>query len=179
VVAEGEQVRGAVPVEVGAQLPQARHRPVRDAKAADPAGGDLLDQDVRKLGDTEARIVAVEQEHVEPLQAEQAARPVHLRAHQIRAAVRRVAALRVDDHAVRRRTAAQPPARRARRLAVAVDVCHVEGAAAAGVKAIEQAWSKRCVGEVQRPEDEPRPVAHLSRRSSAARCSRAPRAAGG
>jgi hypothetical protein len=114
VVAEGHQVLSAAPVEVGAQLAQPGHRPVRDAETADAPRGHLLDQGVRELADTEARIVAVQQEDVELRQAQQAARLLHLRAHQVRAAVRRVAALRVDDHAVDGRTAAQPPARRPR-----------------------------------------------------------------
>ena len=72
VVAEREQA-GLRPARV--QLAQARDGPVRDAEAADRPGAHLLEQRVRPFGRRPRRVVAVQEEDVDALEAQQRSAP--------------------------------------------------------------------------------------------------------
>ena len=109
VVAEGDETVLADSIEIRLKLAEAGNSPVRDPEPADPLSADLFEQRIGKRADGEGRIVAVQDEDVDPVAAEQPAHLVELGRDERRLAVRRVAALRIQDDVIRRAPRAQPP----------------------------------------------------------------------
>src|SRR5262249_42625579 len=101
VVAEDRELAGIRP-ERRAQRPEPLDRPVGDAEARDRPALDLAEKSGSPLLHVERRVVPVEHERVEDVDAERRAGELDLRRDERRRAGRRVASLGVEDELVSR-----------------------------------------------------------------------------
>ena len=138
-VAEGDQLVTRA-VQAARERPEARHRPVRDAEAGELAAVDLRDERFREMLDRDVRVVPVQHEDVEPIDAEIGEGLVDLCPDERRRAVRWMAALPVEDEVVAHAARREPCTDGPRGLSIRIDVGNVEGAAARLVER-SRSWS--------------------------------------